>query len=250
MPPDDIAPIVVYPDFLARAPAPPSLLTPTRLLNAVWAAGGIAAGAYLISRAIFAPMHEAQTERRHDLAAHAHAHLDQLNSRLSTMVSSDPAAHGKAPDTTDDVANSDLGSDADLEPTELFHRNAGTQTTPSLSRRPSIDGRPDVAFDPIAADEARLRSLNKHLVELNGLHYENSTLEPLHLPLEDVVSKINQAAEAARRPVRSYGASYGDIPLGSRSDDAFENIMMDVRAIKGRLLSTNAFPPASSRPRS
>ena len=80
------------------------------------------ASIYGLSKYIIAPMTENLADSRHDFASHAQDQLKELNEKLVKSVSVDPASKTKTiTDIVDDI------SEADSDPTELFHRDYGTQ---------------------------------------------------------------------------------------------------------------------------
>lgn len=125
-------PIITYPEFLAEAHKPPPIITPSRILNTAYLASGLAAVIYGASTFLVKPMSASLTESRHDFATHSNSKIDELNDRLSKLVSKIPEARKQATDSDSDDVES-ITSD----PTELFHRDMGTQTSPPLSPRPS-----------------------------------------------------------------------------------------------------------------
>lgn len=126
------------------------------------------ASIYGLSKYILAPMVQNLSDSRHDFAQHTHEQLKELNERLGKAVSVDPANNTKKiTDVADDV------SEADSDPTELYHRDYGTQTTPNLSRRPSV-----TSDDPqpiVTAHETRLKIIKSHLQELESNRTGSST---------------------------------------------------------------------------
>jgi hypothetical protein len=144
---------------------------------------------YGLSKYIIAPMAQNLAESRHDFASHAKEQLDEFNSRLGDVVSTDPAKNPKAhiSDVLDDI------SEADSDPTELFHRDFGTQTTPSLSRRPSVASTPDTELTTIASHGNRLRILTSHLKELEATRSnDNASSDSLKTKLSDLTTYLSE----------------------------------------------------------
>ena len=83
-------PIITYPEFLEDARKPPPLITPMRVLNATYIASAIAAIAYGASTFLVKPMAASLTDARHDFATHGQSKIDELNERLSKIVSKIP----------------------------------------------------------------------------------------------------------------------------------------------------------------
>jgi hypothetical protein len=232
-------PIVTYPEFLAQTEKPPPLITTRRLLGTAYVAGGLMATLYGFSKYIVAPMKDNLTESRHDFATHAQEQLQEFNKRLADVVSVDPATKTKSKTTNyaDDV------SEADSDPTELFHRDYGTQTTPTLSRRPSVS----TSTDPeptVTAHENRLKIIKSHLQELEATRSNGSTsADSLKTKVSDLTTYVSEMSYQNQYYSNSfYGANYG-MPSGKDGkNDKIEVLKNDIRAVKGVFLSARNFP--------
>ncbi len=140
----DIPPIITYPEFLLRPTKPPPLVTLERLTYALYTFASISAFTYGASKYLVQPMLQSLTSSRHDLASTALHNLERLNEKLQGNVTHIPApshsrlsksrVHDK--DDNNDENASDIET-VDSDPTELFHRDIGTQTSPRLLRSPS-----------------------------------------------------------------------------------------------------------------
>ncbi|KAH6841631.1 hypothetical protein B0T12DRAFT_362407 [Alternaria alternata] len=238
-PPREIPPIVTYPEFLANTEKPPPLITTQRLATTAYVTGGIMASIYGLSKYIIAPMTHNLAESRQDFASHTQEQLKELNSRLAKAVSVDPASKVKAiADAADDV------SEADSDPTELYHRDYGTQTTPNLSRRPSTS-----AADPhptVTAQENRLKIIKSHLQELEtNRTNDGKSRDALRTKVSDLTTYLtemdyqNQYYPSMGR----YGSTFTwSGQGGSGHNDQMEVLKNDIRAVKGVFLSARNFP--------
>lgn len=200
---------------------------------------------YGLSKYIIAPMAEKLAESRHDFAAHTQEQLQELNKKLGESVSVDPASRSRktVSEIGDDV------SEADSDPTELYHRDYGTQTTPNLSRRPSLaetDAHPTVT-----AHEKRLNIISSHLNEIaanrtNGRVSHDS----LQTKVSDLTSYLNDMSYSNQYYSSMgglYGNSYG-LPAGKDGKkDQIEILKQDIRAVKGVFLSARNFPTGGPR---
>lgn len=181
------------------------------------------------------------TESRHEFATHAQEHLDTLNKRLRDTASVDPAAKAKTKlaDAADDV------SEADSDPTELFHRDYGTQTTPTLSRRPSTASETDTE-SAVTAHENRLKILTSHLRELESTRSKDtSSADSLRTKLSDLTTYLSEMSYQTQYYTGMggyYGASYGLPKSKDGKDDQIEVLKNDIRAVKGVFLSARNFP--------
>jgi hypothetical protein len=200
---------------------------------------------YGLSKYIVAPMTQDLAESRHDFATHTQEHLQELNKKLRDAVSVDPASKVKksVSEMGDDV------SEADSDPTELYHRDYGTQTTPNLSRRPSIADTD--AHPTVTAHEKRLKIISSHLNEIAS-NRTNSRVssDSLQTKVSDLTTYLNDMSYQNQYYSSMgglYGGSYG-LPQGKDGKkDQIEVLKNDIRAVKGVFLSARNFPTGGSR---
>ena len=200
---------------------------------------------YGLSKYIIAPMAHSLAEARHDFAAHTQEQLVVLNKKLGEAVSVDPA--NKVKKTTSEIG--DNVSEADSDPTELYHRDYGTQTTPNLSRRPSLvetDAHPTVT-----AHEKRLKIITSHLNELASNRTSNRVShDSLQTKVSDLTSYLNDMSYQNQYYSNMnglYGGTYG-LPSGKDGKkDQIDVLKQDIRAVKGVFLSARNFPTGGPR---
>ncbi|THZ90502.1 hypothetical protein D6C88_04042, partial [Aureobasidium pullulans] len=186
----DVPPIITYPEFLVQPQKPPPLVTVSRLINATYIAGALTASAYALSKYIIAPMADNLNDARHDLFEHTTDHVTEFNDKLSKLVSTVPSSAKSLPQTPAEFADFDNES-ITSDPTELFHRDVGTQTSPSLSRRPSVASdieviRPDTV--PLKQTN-RLEIMKSHISEiLEGSESNGASNQTLHTPISTMAS--------------------------------------------------------------
>jgi hypothetical protein len=216
------------------------------LLNTAYITGGLMASVYGLSKFIIAPMTQNLTEARHDFAAHTQEQLEEFNKRLGESVSVDPAtkAKTKASDAPDDI------SEADSDPTELYHRDYGTQTTPALSRRPSVAG-----TDPepvVTGHENRLRIIKSHLQELEATRTnDKASADSLKTKVSDLTSYLSEMSYQNQYYSNMnglYGSSFGLHGAKDAKSDQIDVLKNDIRAVKGVFLSARNFPGGGSMP--
>ncbi|GAB7364768.1 hypothetical protein MBLNU230_g5566t1 [Neophaeotheca triangularis] len=191
------APIITYPEFLSRAHEPSPLITTSRLLNATYATAGLAALCYGFGTYLLQPMHAQLTHSRQELQVHTRDRMGELNERLEKLVGEDGVREVRkkrgvvkassevrqksAEEDEDEDEDDDVSSAAD-DPTELFHRDMGTQTTSPLpspepsalkSTSKSTDWRGNPIVDgeakpqtPADRQETQLQILHSHLQDL------------------------------------------------------------------------------------
>lgn len=194
---------------------------------------------YGLSKYIIAPMTENLADARHDFATHTQEQLVEFNKQLSQSVSVDPAtkAKAKATDVADDV------SEADSDPTELYHRDYGTQTTPELSRRPSAAGADD-PHPTVTAHENRLKIIKSHLQELETTKSNHTTSQDsLRTKVSDLTSYLSEMSYQNQYYSNGlYGSSFGVPTPKDGKHDQIEVLKVGIRAVKGVFLSARNFP--------
>ncbi|KAK5151724.1 peroxin Pex14/17-penicillium chrysogenum [Cryomyces antarcticus] len=245
--PRDVPPIVTYPEFLTQPAKPPPLIAASHLLTTAYVTGSIAAALYGLSKFILAPMSANMTEARHDFASHAQTHLAEVNDQLSGLVSAVPSTTTK---TTVPVSTDDAASEADTtssDPTELFHRDYGTQTSPDLSRRPSSSSLPSPKTDTVAPDsvltghEKRLKIIHSHISEfLDDSTNNGTTAEEVETQLKDLEQYLDTLTYD--RSGAWSGGVYGGGSNLLKEKDAISAVRDEIRGVKGVLLSAKNFP--------
>ncbi|EME80263.1 uncharacterized protein MYCFIDRAFT_212014 [Pseudocercospora fijiensis CIRAD86] len=237
-------PIITYPEFLVEAQKPPPLVTPGRVLNALYAGGAVAAVLYGASRWLITPMVDALSESRHDLFSHTQTKMDEFNERLAKIAS-------KVPEFKADQAEFDDDNASDTsDPTELYHRDMGTQTSPPQTPSPATGA--EVKRDMVTHAEDTLKIIREHISELaDG---------------SDKAGEAHKDRQESVNTLRHYldGLIYGAAGVGTwtQSEDAMtmkkngtdadgkdgiEELKKEIRGVKGVLLSAKRFP-AVSRP--
>lgn len=247
----DAPPIITYPEFLLRPQKPPPLVTAQRLIYAAYAFAGISTLTYGASKFIIQPMLESLTSAREELASTALQDLEKLNAKLESTVSHVPyIASTQALRKEGDYRDEDEES-VDSDPTELFHRDVGIQTSPPRSRSSStsLDLK---SKDPAARHAASLSSLLSNLKSLNPP--EESDPFPTTEILKDTVSNFQTYLNTLQFSGSSYRTDYNSIytsALGSDNKKVSKNpndtdeaakLKAEIRALKGVFLSSRNFP--------
>ncbi|KAL9126701.1 MAG: hypothetical protein Q9217_004281 [Psora testacea] len=222
-------PIITYPEFLLHSRKPPPLVTLQRLITAGYIISGAATVVYGTSKYLVGPMIESLSSARHSLHEIAAANLATLNEKLEGNVSTIPANYN----------NSDEGVNLDVESVtsdgaRLFLRTAGTQTSPHLSRSPSISSRSSSAA-PVgyaASHSSRLSELCQSLGEIKP---RDSIDDAVKRSLERLRGYLDGLP--SRRPMQM-----GGLLLDGNSEDSTARMKAEIRGMKGVLLSAKNFP--------
>ncbi|KAK8165695.1 peroxisomal membrane anchor protein conserved region-domain-containing protein [Phyllosticta citrichinensis] len=238
----EVPPIVMYPEFLAQPTSPPPLITASRIFNVATALAGFGAVTYGVSNYLVQPMTEALTDARRDFASNTQENLDKLNTKLESMVSTLPTGP-KKPVADLDKEYSDIESASD--PTELYHRDIGVQTSPSLSRRASHSSessRSSAELTTSQKQEENVEKLSGYAQDFNNLMDSNMKSE------EAVASQLGELRTYLTEMAYSSPYYSGDMyssRFGSTKrpeDDAIEAFKADIRSVKGVFLSAKNFP--------
>ncbi|OAP55937.1 hypothetical protein AYL99_10089 [Fonsecaea erecta] len=266
----DIPPIITYPEFLLKPQKPPPLVTFERLAHAAYAFAGVSALTWAASKYIVQPMLESLTEARHDLAETAKTDLETLNKKLESTVSHVPYIPSSA--VLQQQQKAQDGDDIESvvsDPTELFHRDVATQTSPRPSRSMSFSSFPDndhlSAQDPTTSQSSRLRSLHSMLYSLLNSQNNNYSQDRLKDSVGGFQAVLDRL-EASHNPfqVDFVGGSFTSYsgPGSSSSATAVTGTGADgkqkkqapvseatkfkneIRSLKGALLSSRNFPTA------
>ncbi|KEQ63525.1 uncharacterized protein M437DRAFT_25466, partial [Aureobasidium melanogenum CBS 110374] len=241
----DMPPIITYPEFLVQPQKPPPLVTVGRLINATYIAGALTASAYALSKYIIAPMADNLNEARHDLFEHTGDHVTNFNDKISKLVSIVPSSAKSLPSTPADLADFDTDS-ITSDPTELFHRDVGTQTSPSLSRRTSLSSDAELV-KPEAMPlkhASRLDIMKSHLSELLEGAESNGTSNQT---LQESVSETRHYLDGLYYTPPSYSWNADNSLNASdaskdKKSDAAVTLKAEIRGVKGVLLSAKRFP--------
>ncbi|KAJ5515442.1 hypothetical protein N7527_007002 [Penicillium freii] len=257
--PRDVPPIITYPEFLFESSKPPPLVTMRSLLYTLYGAAGLGASLYGASEYLVKPMLANLTSARHELASTAETNLQKLNEKLEKTVSVIPAeltARKSKPynDEEDDDASS-ITSD----PTELFHRDVATQTspepTPVISATGAVNSADSAAVSPSTAVNnhiSRVESITSKLREIVDSEKNASTLDD---SMRTRLTELHHYCDGLiySGPTYSTGSTYGvwnSTTSGSNDsssmrkgeDEAIAGFRADIRGVKGALLSARNFP--------
>ncbi|CAK3842739.1 Hypothetical predicted protein [Lecanosticta acicola] len=232
-------PIITYPEFLVEAHKQPPLITPTRILNSVYVAGGIATLLYAASKWIINPMVATLSESRHEFLSHSQSKVDEMNERLEKLVS-------KLPESKKEPASMEEGAEDESitsDPTELYHRDMGTQTSPLPSRSSSLPGAAQPK-EPVEYQTGALEIMTSHLTELadgaeqaeEGSRERQDRMNKLRHYLDDLIfgAPLTNAWHTSEDAIT--------MKNGSSENDAIEDLKKEIRGVKGVLLSAKRFP--------
>lgn len=241
-PSSDAPPIITYPEFLTHSPRPPPLLTPTRVVNTLSAVGSAWTLLYGAARFVVNPMVENLNQARSDYYTHVSERLAPVVEKLEGVVSEVPYKTGKALRHAD--ADGDAASVSSYDdPTELFHRDVGTQTSPQSTTPVSFgSGTPEPPIDGQARRLARLNAAVRELSDMKIKRAEESA--DLHAMLREVRDDVDKLAYPPPPDYTSYGLGLG---RPTDTDDEYKKTKDAIRSVKGLFLSSRMFPAAAAK---
>ena len=252
-------PIITYPEFLSQAHRPPPLITTSRILNAAYATAFTTGVLWGTNKYLLTPMVESLTAARHSLFEGTITNLDEMNKKLENAVSVIPAVvdagecNGKKSGQRDSQEG-DTDSEAS-DPTELFHRDIGVQTSPDISTTESsgigLEERDGAAVLPMEEHTERLHAIRKHLVDLSETSGDTLTAqEEARSSLGDLQAYLEELAYGGGKSALRFEGGFGPLgePLGASRGSADSKVdevarfKADIRSVKGALLSARNFP--------
>ncbi|EXF79668.1 hypothetical protein CFIO01_10696 [Colletotrichum fioriniae PJ7] len=250
----DQPPVITYPEFLTKPTRPPPLVTANGILNTLYAFAGISTLLYGTSKYLVQPMVENLTEARYDLHETTSQNLAKIIEKLEGTVSEIPAPKKSAAAAAAAAAEGAVDDDASSadDPTEMFHRDIGTQTsipsTPSLTtwgeNKNSNSDKEKSATD---------RQADKLTWFKNQAAWLKTTVVADADDVADLKSKMDVLKDdlvqlAYPSPSDYAGSSYSLYggPRKNEPEDEIKKARDNIRRVKGVLLSTRNFP-ASAR---
>jgi hypothetical protein len=194
-------------------------------------------------------MVEALTESRADLHAVASDNLGTLVTQLESTVSELPSTYrSKVAASAASAAAAGLGSDdaanlaaSDDDPSEMFHRDIGTQTSdpPSPLLKPK-----DAPEWQRQAD--RLSRLSRSITELkDGVRSQSDDMTDVKMLLDVFRDDLDALTYAGRM---EYPDGFDMYNRGKKNepDDEMRKARDNIRRVKGVLLMTRNFPAATT----
>ncbi|KAL2825145.1 peroxisomal membrane anchor protein conserved region-domain-containing protein [Aspergillus cavernicola] len=267
--PRDVPPVITYPEFLLHQSKPPPLVTLQSILYTLYGAAGLGATVYGASEYIVKPLLATLTDARHDLAQATEENLKKLNEKLEQNVSEIPPSlllsAKPAASSLSELSDEDLES-ITSDPTELFHRDIGTQTSQDLVQPSSTSSSPTIN-DPesppqtttITTHQKRLESIGSHLRAFADAESQSTTLnDTTHSRVSDlqryldglIYSKSSTSYPYSATtgygvystPGLDYGSGGAATGAGRGEEDAISGFRAEIRGVKGALLSARNFP--------
>ncbi|RFU79855.1 peroxin 14 17 [Trichoderma arundinaceum] len=229
----DRPPVVTYPEFLTKPQRDPPLVTTNGLLNTLYAFGGLSTFLYAASRYAVEPMVEKLTSARIDLHETTSKKLEAILTQLESTVSVVPSYKNSGANATSETNDTE-------DPSEMFHRDVGTQT--SFPTSSSSQGK-DEAQSKIQAD--RLAKLAKSLKGLTDDFKKQSNESQDIKVLLDVFSDELDNMTYGHHADLYGGFDFNKKKKKSDSEDEIRKVRDNIRRIKGVLLSARTFPTSA-----
>lgn len=205
-------------------------MTVNGFLNTLYGFGGLSALVYGTSKLVLEPMVQSLTDARVELHETAKTDLTKLIEKLEAVVSEVPAPAKKEVAERDDDENSSYD-----DPTELFHRDIGVQTSfPSTPAEPAALPATETAGQKQARQLAKLVASAKEVHE--GMAGHTEAFEEVKAEMEALGRDVYQLTYSH---LNLESAMYGN---RSEPDDEIKKVKENIRRVKGVLLTTRSFP--------
>nr|POE82721.1 hypothetical protein CFP56_68125 [Quercus suber] len=236
-------PIITYPEFLVDAHKTPPLITPSRVFNAAYFAAATAALIYGANQYLVTPMLSSLNGARHEFYTHSHTKVDEFNERLSKVVS-------KLPEIKKGSGSEAVVGDAESvaeDPTDLYHRDTGTQTSPELSPTSSVNTNlsPEPKKDTVPYHTNSLTRVKELLTAMVDRNEKSAEVEQeRHHAINSLRHELDSMLYATPG-VMMWGQGDDALTKNTPSkDEAAEMLKKEIRGVKGVLLSARRFPSA------
>ncbi|ATY63160.1 peroxin Pex14/17-Penicillium chrysogenum [Cordyceps militaris CM01] len=248
----DRAPIVTYPEFLTKPQRPPPLVTRQGLLNTLYGFTGLSTLIYGASKFVAEPMlgnlNVARQELHDTTASRLKALVNQLERTVSVVPPPKHAALVNKP--TPSLATTMVSDEEDDEdPTEMFHRDIGTQTSFSDALASAAEDAKNPGLKQ-ATTLDHTTSVTKLAKCFSGLR---DAVVSQCGDFEDIKAQVEHFREDLDRMIFPHmdftPGGYGMMSTAGSNiepDDEVRKARDNIRRIKGVLLSTRSFP-ASTR---
>ncbi|TFA97581.1 hypothetical protein CCMA1212_010683 [Trichoderma ghanense] len=231
----DRPPVVTYPEFLTKPQRPPPLVTKNGLLNTLYAFGGLSALVYGTTKFAVEPMVEKQTSARIELHETAANKLDAIVAQLENTVSVVPSYKAAPGANAADNANEE-------DPSEMFHRDVGTQT--SFSTSPSTSSLQDK--EEAAQSKLQDERLSKFAKSLKGLtdDFKSQSNDSQDIKVLLDVFRDDLDTMTYGHHAEMFGG-FDKRKKKPDSEDEIRKVRDNIRRIKGVLLSARTFPTSA-----
>ncbi|KAL2135846.1 hypothetical protein VTI74DRAFT_6609 [Chaetomium olivicolor] len=240
---EDRPPIVTYPEFLTKPAKPPPLVTVNGFLNTLYAFAGVSTLVYGASKYVVEPMVNTLTDARISLHDTASQDLAKLVAKLESAVSEIPPPKPTKDIKPASVADGDDDAISNYDdPTELFHRDIGVQTS-LPSSPPSTASSPSSAPEtPTITQSTQLSRLITSLKSLNeGLVDTTESLGDVQTVVDMLRQDLDKLSAAHTTDFVGGYSLYG-VASRNEPDDEIKKAKENIRRVKGVLLSTRSFP--------
>lgn len=185
-------------------------------------------------------------EARSEYYEHVNGKLSQLVDKLEAAASEVPYKNGKPLKYQLQDRALDDNESTTSDPTELFHRDIGTQTSPPPSIIGTTSNASNSSEKPVDIQANRLSAISASLRELTAMHTQkaesNSDLRSAIGEIRDQVDKLSYP------PVQDF-LTFGGLGYGQSAepDDEFKKTKDAIRSVKGIFLSSRSFPAVATR---
>lgn len=239
--PCDQPPIITYPEFLLQPAESKPLVTKHRLLTTLYLFGAVTVLMHGTNTYLLRPMFNSLTQSRLSLTSATLTKLRSLVQRLESSVSAIPITYALHPKS--EVMDTDSVSHIS-DPTELFHRDIGIQTsfpsTPTVHTPTSPSLVSSNATNTTTQQASRLKHLQSRLASLMD---DARDEESISQELDTEINLLKEYLQGLAYTAPSFGhGRNGSLKGTDISDDEISRVKKEIRGVKGVLLSAKSFP--------
>lgn len=193
-------------------------------------------------------MVDSLTEARIDLHDQAKHDLTRLVDKLESVVSEIPPTIGSTHKHDHDPCRDNLSSTGSAseydDPTELFHRDIGVQTSPPLS--PTLSNSRNTPLpnssSPSTPLDAQSRSLGRLCASLRDLVSAHDSQKEDWDDIHAVLGVFKDELDEMSYPRHDFVGGGGGYGYNREPDDELRKMKEGIRRVKGVLLSARSFP--------
>ncbi|KAI3393909.1 hypothetical protein diail_3512 [Diaporthe ilicicola] len=257
----DQPPIITYPEFLTKPAKPPPLITASGLFNSLGIVAGLSTFVYGATKYLVSPMVDTLTDARVEFHENADKNLAQLVEKLEHAVSEIPESYHNAGKKTAALTNThtaagytDTGDDDASsydDPTELFHRDVGVQTSPpstpgglSYSTGAAAAAAASAKHSSLVTTQQHADKVARLITSIRGLSAELVSQADGFGEAKYALDDFGRDLHALTYPPESFGVGssylYG-AAARNEPEDEIKRVKNNIRSVKGVLLSTRSF---------
>jgi hypothetical protein len=222
------------------------LLTVKGFLNIVSAFAGASVFTYGTSKYMLEPMVESLTEARISLHETANSGLSKVIEKLEETVSEIPPETKTEANTEKDGNGLDEDQSSYGDPSEMFHRDVGVQTSRPTTPLGSLGNQQQGSSTAPEENpsEKQARRLGELAASVRAISDGFVTQSEELVNIKQAMDVFKEDLDKLTFPARDFVGAYSLYSTGMKNepDDEIKRAKENVRRVKGVLLSARSFP--------